>query len=843
MPDSSPDFRHIYFKGEIREFDYTRRSNSNSAALFTRDRGKHAQMLKAQVSKIESTFDQLVKEREEADLPAQFGLTLNVESAPGHELAFTSLENHPHSENEPDITLLNVRREQTAQGEITKAAIFVPFGQLKVLEKKIDEYETKDTKNGKPLNQPLIANINSISIAAIDALWTDLDNKPAFEDSCWFEFWIRRDGQDWEAQLNAEFTQLGITLPTQKIILPEHIIVVAETSLNQISSSLDLLNTLSEIRIARPCSLGLTELKDSEQEEWLDEALERIQWPSDDAPAVCLLDTGVNRGHSLLEPLLNEDDTQTVFADQDASDDVSRNHGTPMAGLAAYGDLRQLMLSTGTWEQLHRLESVKLIHSSHPHKPENYGAVTLQAMALPVISAPSRQRVYCLAITAPGPNHFGNPSSWSSAVDQAAAGVEPGDLGAKIVLISAGNLREHDATYTYPDSNLSGPIEDPAQAWNAITVGAISSVDIIQEVDPEARTSRAVAPQNGLSPTTRTSKEWRADWLIGPDIVMDGGNMGRSPHGEYLQFDSLQPLSTAAQFRLRPFQPMNATSAATALASKVAARVLEKYPNFSPQTIRGLLVHSARWPSQILERENLDPFQGGSTEAVENLIRRYGYGVVDEARALASKDNQSTIITERTIQPYKGKWNDPKLNQCHMISLPWAQDLLREHPETSVTLRVTLSYFIEPNPGSRTWEKSTKYHYASTLLRFRPKHKDQTVQDFCDRLDANQSPEKATFSDSGWALGGQRRGKGGSLIHDVWRGTAAQLADMGHIGIFPAKGWWAYRKFKPGHELHNCHLKTLNYSLIVSVESDADLPIHSTVEAGLISAADISIEP
>lgn len=36
-------------------------------------------------------------------------------------------------------------------------------------------------------------------------------------------------------------------------------------------------------------------------------------------------------------------------------------------------------------------------------------------------------------------------------------------------------------------------------------------------------------------------------------------------------------------------------------------------------------------------------------------MRSYGYGMVDEHRALASLQNQTTIVSERSLQPYKGK--------------------------------------------------------------------------------------------------------------------------------------------------------------------------------------------
>lgn len=844
MPDAP--LPHLRFNAPAERLSFRGRGGGGKEIPFPRDRAGHARGLKSQLVRIEKEFVAAAADRQQNGLSSEFGLILNVVSEPNYPLAFTSLENVGRGST-PDIVLLNLRHEDTPQGGVTKAAIFVPFGQLKVLIKKVEDYATKNSKDKEgnptgPRHEALLANIASISVAAFDALWTDPDQPPALDEPAWFEFWIRRDEQKWEFQLRAEFNRLGLEFPELRLVLPEHVVVVTRSTRGQIESSLDLLNALSEIRKARPCSLGLTDLSGAEQEDWIDEALERIHWPSEDAPAVCLIDSGVNRAHPLIEPLLGESDCETVFSDNDRSDDLT--HGTPMAGLAAFGDLRRLMLSTETWEQLHRLESVKLIRGSSEHDPENYGAVTLQALALPEISS-RRSRVFCMAVTAPGPNTQGNPSAWSSAIDMAAAGCEHETAEPKVILLSAGNSREHPNAFDYPGDLLRAPVEDPAQAWNAITVGAITGRTTIAEEDDEAQRSVPMAPLDGLSPFTRTAHEWRPDWPITPDVVMEGGNLAVAHDHSHTYLDSLLPLSTATNFRLRPIVPFNATSAATAQAARIAARIAQRYPDYRPETIRGLLVHAARWPRALLRRENLDPHSAGKTAQVEHLMRSYGFGVIDENRALSSLGNQTTVVMERIIQPYKGEWNDPKLNECHLIALPWPRAKLEAHPDVSATLRVTLSYFIEPNPGSRTWEKSQKYHYASCLLRFRPKHRDMSPEEFRARLDSEGESSGDTYQDSGWAVGGTRRGKSGSLVQDVWKGSTSQLAEMGHIAVIPAKGWWAYRHFRPGHELHGCHLGRVHYSLIVSLETEANVTIYNEIEQAITTieaSASVSLD-
>ncbi|MDZ4290194.1 MAG: hypothetical protein U0984_19665, partial [Prosthecobacter sp.] len=87
----------------------------------------------------------------------------------------------------------------------------------------------------------------------------------------------------------------------------------------------------------------------------------------------------------------------------------------------------------------------------------------------------------------------------------------------------------------------------------------------------------------------------------------------------------------------------------------------------------------------------------------------------------------------------------------------------------------------------------------------------------------------ASLMDRSWALGPKLRGKGGSLIQDVWQGNAADLASMDRIAVFPVKGWWASRTFPKDSPWHHCHKKPLRYSLIISLEVSADIPLYNEI--------------
>jgi len=520
-----------------------------------------------------------------------------------------------------------------------------------------------------------------------------------------------------------------------------------------------------------------------------------------------------------------------------------------MAGLAAFGDLSDLLSSTGEWVQRHQLESVKLIHSGNEHAEENYGAVTQQAIHLPEITAPDRPRIFCMALTRETPHADGSPSSWSAAVDAACAGSEEVDSPKRLVFISAGNHREFLDDFIYPDTLLKARIEDPAQSWNAVTVGACTFKSEILENDEEIENAAVIAPGGGLSPHSRTSSDWESRWPMKPDIVMEGGNLARTEAEEIIARDSLELLTTNSNFRLRLLTSFNATSAATALAANLSAKLLGHYPDYWLETIRGLIVHSAQWTREMLDGGIVDPFRAGSTGAVESILRRFGFGMPSEKRAIFSAQNEATLVTQSEILPYIKREGSStvSLNECQLHSVPLPKELFFQNPDIPIRLKVTLSYFIEPNPGSRTWQKNQKYHYPSCLLRFKVKHHDQPVDEFRAGLGAEVEDREgwginANYAYPGWALGANLRGKGGSLQQDIWEGTAGQLAEMDAIAVFPVKGWWATRKFPEGHECHNCHERRVRYSLIISIESGEDVPIYTAINNILQVPQEILIE-
>jgi hypothetical protein len=142
--------------------------------------------------------------------------------------------------------------------------------------------------------------------------------------------------------------------------------------------------------------------------------------------------------------------------------------------LALYGDLTPVLAGQGPITLRHRLESLKLIERHKPHGKELYGAVTIEGVSRLEVR-PHDRRVFCMAVTTDGKDR-GRPSSWSAALDNLAAGAINDTR--RLLVVSAGNTTDNA---NYPDDNESSSVQDPAQSWNALTVGGTTDKAFIDQ--------------------------------------------------------------------------------------------------------------------------------------------------------------------------------------------------------------------------------------------------------------------------------------------------------------------------------------------------------------------------
>jgi hypothetical protein len=290
---------------------------------------------------------------------------------------------------------------------------------------------------------------------------------------------------------------------------------------------------------------------------------------------------------------------------------------------------------------------------------------------------------------------------------------------------------------------------------------------------------------------------------------MEGGNYIHDGANRDACAD-LSLLTTIVHPTGRLLTHMSDTSAATAAGARAAAIVWSYYPRLWPETVRALLVHSAWWTPAMLSR-----FQGDAKAVVQQRLRCYGYGVPNLQRAIYSAENAATLLYEGELQPFERKDGKIKTKEMHLHALPWPTAVLQQLGETPVTMRVTLSYFIEPSPGRKGWGR--KFRFASHGLRFDVKSPLETLDAFKKRIskavwEEDEGRPENVPETRNWVVGSKNRTHG-SIHSDWWRGTGSELAASGYVAIYPVTGWWRERP----------HLGKLEskarYALVISIET------------------------
>jgi len=268
----------------------------------------------------------------------------------------------------------------------------------------------------------------------------------------------------------------------------------------------------------------------------------------------------------------------------------------------------------------------------------------------------------------------------------------------------------------------------------------------------------------------------------------------------------------------------------------MAAQIMAEYPEIWPETVRALLIHSARWTDKMRTQFCN---QDSKTTGRRNLLRTCGYGIPDLQRAIQCMNNSVNLIIEDELQPFvRGS-----MNEMHVHKIPWPREVLQDLGDVPAEMRVTLSYFIEPGPGEIGWKD--KYRYPSCGLRFEVINNDESEEDFKKRVnvkmrgDDKKDKGEGTSGSQHWYLGSDNRDVG-SIHSDFREQNSVDLCEANYIAVYPVIGWWRERTHL------KCYNKKVRYSLIVSIstpETEVDLytPIVTQIETTTQTPIEIEI--
>ena len=815
-----PDGELPFLRGRIErveEFVSARGGGGPRSVLPPRDPARHRAALLAQLDQLAATVQARPPGTRDPEATRE---VIAVIPEPGAELAATSLQDA--------ATGVRVIGTDPDTGVVL---VDSPDVNLTALRRKLDEYvdPRRITPKGNRLNAPLFAPVREIrgaeleDVAASEVLSLEAGTAHWIELGCAGGLYdlegAARSRREVERQL--ERIASGCSVAAQ-FTATMQVVFYVKLTLQQMRDLLAATDCVHEIFLAEP------KVRDWLLHEYDDARAEghALAAPPAGAPSIVLLDSGIAPEHPLLASALLSIDS--VVPGVTSGVDVD-GHGTQMAGIALHADDVGDAISNGSSSAKHWIQSVKIITNDSASSDESaratWAPMTVDAVGKAERHAGTDRRVFAMAVTADLSPLV--PTTWSQAIDQLAYN----DGRGRLICVSAGNADSSDVGLLagYPQLNLIQSIQDPAQAWNALTIGAFTTRDQLPP-DDTYRGYAPIAPNGGISPHS-SSRPLDAERVPNkPDIVLEGGNVafdGALP-------DPTVPTMTALTTGHRPQRPLAsiwATSEATARAAHMAATVWSTTPDLRPETVRGLMVHSASWtPLMVRQFESLD-----------DRLRICGYGVPDPVMARSCAQERATVLIEdampNAVMVDRPRKQAPKRAStpatrpiperiAKFFRLPLDEDALVEHGG-DVELRVTLSFLAEVQTYRRRafrglglrWDMQGP-HESEAAFRWRV---NKRVREGTD--------EKVRGESFKWAIGPDRRGRG-TVQSDRWTGPASFLAGSKLIAVMPVMGWW--------DQSNAFRLKEMPFSLIVTVLTPG-LDIYSRIEVALRPSVAVTV--
>ncbi|WP_242045280.1 S8 family peptidase [Anabaena catenula] len=472
--------------------------------------------------------------------------------------------------------------------------------------------------------------------------------------------------------------------------------------------------------------------------------------PPEENCGILVIDSGVQRGHPLIAPVLGEAE---VFPDakrqfiKGGADDV-HGHGTSVAGIAIYGDvencIKQLSFDPTAW-----LFSARVTDENCKYDED----LLVETQLDQAIQAFVEQYPNCKVINI----SLGNAEQiyidgmkqfrLAAKIDEIAYQYQHKNI---IFVISAGNTEppheeaksDEQLRTDYPNYllNQNARIIDPATSAIALTVGSLSyGRGSITEPSDVRRQAIAKSPKYP-SPFTRTG--FGVDGMIKPDVVDFGGDTVidlKYREGLNLPKTKLRLSDTVAGVSVVTlckdlsslFHICSGTSFAAPRVANIAAQLFTKYPNASSNLIRALIVNSAVLPKEIPDQFqwNSKQSQGEKTKQIEKQLAIYGYGQTDLERAMYSAENY-VVLSEDNIFIPVGKF--------HIYEIPQLPEEFFDVKGTR-TLSITLAF----DPPTRPTRGDSYLGVTMEFNLFKGIDRESIVNAYVDASKSG-SPDKFT---------------------------------------------------------------------------------------------------
>lgn len=516
-----------------------------------------------------------------------------------------------------------------------------------------------------------------------------------------------------------------------------------------------------------------------------------INPPDESSPIVCVIDSGIQENHLLLEPaVLQNRSISFVPNDASTADGVNNGgHGTKVAGAILYsGNIPKAGNHSAPFflANARVLDNQKSL-SSRLFEPNLMDQILDYFGDVSIFNLSINKWIACRK------RHM---SLWASAIDAIS------HENNKVFVISTGNLATNsmrpnrpgiqnhlDAGRNYPDFLLeeSSRIADPAQSMFAITVGSVC-LDGFSDSDVES-----FGKKNYPSSFSRSGLGmWGA---IKPEVVEYGGDWVKERAGNNF---SLRDASTPELVKTGMHGVGRCdigSSFSAPRVSHIIAHLQKLFPSESPLFHKALLIQSARLPQQIFDNPQA------------RHLRYMGYGIPNLDRAIDNTPYRITFTESGTIGPKKAK--------IFTVKVP--EELRRQGESFDILVEVSLCYTAEPR---RTRQRLRSY--LSSWLTWESSKLGQSTESFQHEVlkelesedNTEEIEEPADPQSIRWSIWGNTKwGK----IKDIRRQASANQKDWVVLKSYNLSPEISFALI--GHQGWEKDLgKEIPYSLIVSFE-------------------------
>jgi len=393
------------------------------------------------------------------------------------------------------------------------------------------------------------------------------------------------------------------------------------------------------------------------------ENIETGEIPPKNATAIAILDSGILSNHPLLEKAVGDEIALPFLStgkiqENKPQDDVG--HGTKVAGIALYGDIKQCIEDKEFHPEIWILSAKVMFKNENAETGEISAAFDdselLEHQMVEAIEYFTTNYPNCRVVNISfGDGYkkmFGDTRQFSLAtlLDEIAS---ERDI---IFVVSSGNIDNHELFNVFPDKypdylieeNKYVKIIDPATSAYAITVGSIG-----QEYGPKGiqRTLYfSPAKTDYPSPFTCVGPGYKG--MIKPELVEEGGNIIFPPNYPKKQEDiggNLIVLNPKWIEDAKLFSVGFGTSFSAPKVAHFFAKLCNHFPDYSSNMIKALLITSARIPSDRPESLKKIKFNDPDIKLID-LLKIYGYGKPDFKSSISSDSNHVLLINEEKIK-------------------------------------------------------------------------------------------------------------------------------------------------------------------------------------------------